>query len=93
MVTLTLDWSEPLTLIEEYPIPEPESEVVNSDGVFFKSVGKSWAKFVFSRSFFEIFTNGTGELSFALSEFTVTPSRLTISAIESNDWLFWIFCE
>ena len=71
-------------MIEEYPIPEPESEVVTTDGKFFNSVGMSCAKFIFSKSFFVTFTNGTGVLSFARSAFTVTSSRLKILAIESN---------
>ena len=80
-------------MIEEYPIPEPESEVVTTDGKFFSSVGMSCAKFVFSKSFFVILTYGTGVLSFARIAFTVTSSRLKILASESNDLLFWIFCE
>ena len=41
-------------------MPEPESDVVNTEGVFFKRVGRSWAKLTFSKSFFEILINGTG---------------------------------
>ena len=85
MVTFTLDGSDPRTLIEEYPIPAPGKDVVITEGVFFRRVGISCAKFVFSKSFFEIFTNGSGELSLALTELTVTSSRLTIFASESDD--------
>ena len=50
MVTLTLVASDPLTLIPVYPIPAPASEVVTTPGKYCSKIGKSWPKFLDSKS-------------------------------------------
>ena len=72
--------------MDEYPIPEPESEWLITDGVFFKRVGRSWARLTLSRSCLVTFTNVTGVLYFALIALTVTSSKLRVLIRES--WFF-----
>ena len=65
--------------MDEYPIPDPPSEWVITEGVLLINLGISWAKLTLANSFFVIFINETGVCSEALNALTVTSSRVCIA--------------